>query len=113
VCPVTDITFALSAQPVINAADVSCTFRDVNFTSASSGNWDFDLVANPQTTAGASVITQYTTFGRKNITYSGEVYTGFFNVPIDANSYIPDIATTADNLWGGYVYLMSGFCGKF
>jgi len=95
VFPVTDLTFNLSGQPVINAADVSCTFRDVNFTSASSGNWDFDLVATPQTTSGVNVITQYTTFGRKNITFSGNIYTGFFNVPIDANSYIPDIATNA------------------
>jgi gliding motility-associated-like protein len=91
----TDVSFNLSAQPVINAADVSCTYRDVNFTSGSSGNWDFDLVANPQTATGASVITQYNTFGRKNITYSGQVYTGFFNVPIDANNYIPDISTNA------------------
>jgi hypothetical protein len=41
------------------------------------------------------VVTQYTSFGRKTITYSGNVYTGFFNVPIDANNYIPDISTNA------------------
>lgn len=90
-----DVTFSLTAQPVINASDVSCTYRDVTFSSASSGTWDFDVVSNPQAGNGASVITQYTTYGRKNITYNANVYTGFFNVAIDANSYIPDIATTA------------------
>jgi gliding motility-associated-like protein len=95
VFPVTDLTFNLSAQPVINAADVSCTNRVVNFSSAASGNWDFDVVSAPQTATGAAVQTTYSTFGRKTITYNGEVYNGFFNVPIDDNSYIPDISTTA------------------
>ncbi len=90
-----DVAFNLSAQPVITVDDVSCTYRNVTFSSASSGSWDFDVVATPQTGTGTSVVTQYTTYGRKNITYNSEVYTGFFNVAIDANSYIPDIATNA------------------
>lgn len=93
--PVTDIAFNLSSQPVINVADVSCTNRDVTFTSPSSGNWDFNVVSSPQTATGASVITRYSTFGRKTITFNGNIYEGFYNIPIDDNSYIPDITTTA------------------
>ncbi|MDB5284002.1 MAG: hypothetical protein JWO06_3077, partial [Bacteroidota bacterium] len=95
VVPTTDVSFNLAAQPVIKGADVNCTFRNVNFTSAATGNWDFDTVSVPQTTSGSSVNTMYSSAGRKNITYSGNVYDGFFNVPINANSYIPNITTTA------------------
>ena len=111
--PIADIAFNLAAQPVINADDVSCTYRNVNFTSAASNNWNFDLVASPQTAVGASVITQYTTFGRKNITYGANTYTGFFNVPIDANSYIPDIATNATQLSPDTFFLCQGSSADF
>ncbi len=93
--PGTDLTFNLSGQPVINVNNVACTYRDVTFSSATSGTWDFGAVSAPQTGNGASVITQYQTFGRKDITYNGNVYAGFFNVPIDANSFIPNITSTA------------------
>lgn len=111
--PVTDLTFNLSAQPVINAADVSCTYRNVNFTSAASGNWDFAAVSTPQTATGASVTTQYNTFGRKDITFNANVYQGFFNVPIDANSYIPDITTTATQFNGDTFILCQGSSANF
>ncbi len=110
--PTTDIAFNLS-QPVINAANVSCTNRPVNFTTASSGNWDFGIGGAPATATGAAVTTQYTTFGRKDITYAGNVYTGFFNVPIDANSYIPDISTSADPFNGDTFILCLGSSANF
>ena len=111
--PIADVAFNLSAQPIINAADASCTYRNVNFTSGTSANWDFDVVSAPQTAAGTSVNTQYTTYGRKTITFSGNTYTGFFNVPIDANSYIPDIVTNATHLNGDTFFLCQGSSADF
>ncbi|MFN8298884.1 MAG: gliding motility-associated C-terminal domain-containing protein [Chitinophagales bacterium] len=113
VSPITDVTFNLAAQPTINVADVSCTYRNVNFTSAASGSWDLGANSTPQTPTGASVNTQYTAFGRKDISYSGNVYQGFFLVPIDANSYIPDITTTAQHLNGDTFFLCLGSTANF
>ena len=90
-----DSMFNLSGQPTINVNDVNCTNRPVNFSSGASGNWDFGTVSIPPTATGASVNTMYTTFGRKNITYNANSYIGFFNIPIDNNTFIPQITTTA------------------
>lgn len=112
VFPATDLSFDLN-QPVINVQDVSCTFSNVNFTSASSGAWNFGTSSTPATANGANVNTQYTTFGRKDITFSGNTYLGFFLVPIDGNSYIPDILTSAQNLNGDTFILCRGSTANF
>lgn len=90
-----DTTFNLSGQTVINVDNVNCTYHTVTFSSAASNNWGFGSGSNPTTGTGASSQTQYSTFGRKDITYAAQNYTGFYNVPIDQGSYIPSITTTA------------------
>lgn len=109
----TDVSFNLSSQPIINVDNVNCTYRTVTFTSGTSGNWDFGNGASPQTNTGSSVTTQYTLFGRKDITYSGNTYAGFYNVPIDANSFIPQINTTATLLSGDTFILCLGSMANF
>lgn len=110
--PVTDIAYNLN-QPVINVQDVSCTYSNVNFTSSSSGAWDFGASSNPPTANGASVNTQYTAFGRKDISFSGNSYQGFFLVPIDGNSYVPDIVTSAQQFNGDTFILCQGSAANF
>lgn len=90
--------FNLSAQPVITVSNTNCTFRNIDFSSSSSGAWDFGTGATPPSGNGANVNTQYTVFGRKDITFSGNQYTGFTIIPIDADSYIPEITTSATQL---------------
>jgi gliding motility-associated-like protein len=110
--PTTDLTFDLN-QPVINVQDVSCTYSNVNFTAASAGTWDFGSASNPQNSNGANVNTQYTTFGRKDIVYAGNIYKDFFLVPIDGNSYIPDIVTSAQQFNGDTFILCKGSAANF
>lgn len=110
--PVTDIAFDLN-QPVIQVEDISCTNTPVNFTSASSGNWGFGSASSPATATGASVTTQYSVFGRKDITYSGNNYSGFFLVAIDAGTYIPDILTSAQQHNADTFVLCQGAAANF
>ena len=93
-----DYAFALSSQPAITASNTNCTFRDITFSSASANTWNLGNGANPQTGNAASLTSQYSTFGRKDIAYGANNYTGFTIIPIDANSYVPDIATTASQV---------------
>jgi gliding motility-associated-like protein len=113
--PSIDIVFPLAAQPVVNVTDVTCTYRNATFNEQSntSGNWDFGAVASPQTASAVAPVTQYTTFGRKNITYNANVYTGFVNVPIDASSYIPVISSSAQVLNGDTFIVCAGSSANF
>lgn len=110
--PVTDIAFDLN-QPVIQVEDISCTNTNVNFTSAASGNWGFGSASSPASATGASVNTQYSVFGRKDITYTGNNYTGFFLVAIDAGTYIPDIVTSAQQHNADTFVLCQGASANF
>lgn len=87
--------FPLATQPVITAANVSCTNRPVNYTAASAANWTFGNGATPATANTAGAAPSYTNIGRKNITYNGEPYTGFVNIAIDSAAYKPNIGSTA------------------
>ncbi|MDX2002457.1 MAG: hypothetical protein SFW35_08490, partial [Chitinophagales bacterium] len=87
--------FALSGQPVINVSNVSCTNNDVTFSAANSSNWSYGSGSNPSTGSGASVITQYTTTGRKDVVFSANNYAGFANIAINNATFLPDITTSA------------------
>ncbi|CAN5177672.1 hypothetical protein BH09BAC1_BH09BAC1_01170 [soil metagenome] len=92
VAPVTaSYNFNLVAQPTINVTNVSCTLTDVTYSSGSSNTWNYGGGAAPATGTGTSVITQYSTTGRKNITYGANAYTGFGNIAISNAAFVPDI----------------------
>ncbi len=79
-----DANFSLSGQPTILVQNISCTNTNLNYTSASSDTWDFDLVSNNATPATSpSAITSttaYSTVGRYSVSFGANNYTGFHNV---------------------------------
>ncbi len=93
-----DTSINLVSQPTINVANISCTYRNDTFTTAVAGAWNAGSGATIATSNGTQHITQYTTIGRKNITYGGNIYTGFVNMAIDASTFLPDLQTTASVL---------------
>jgi gliding motility-associated-like protein len=97
-----DINFNLAAQPVINVTNVSCTNTPVNFTTAVANAWDFGSGSTPQTDNGDAVVTQYSTTGRKNITYNSNLYSGFYNVATSGVNSSPNIQTTVPLINGTY-----------
>lgn len=100
--------FNLAAQPTITVDNTSCTNVDVNFTSASSSNWDFSPNATPANGSGNSVITQFSTVGRKNIVFNNNTYTGFYKAFIDNATFFPEITTTANPLGNDSFYVCAG-----
>jgi gliding motility-associated-like protein len=103
-----DITFNLVAQPVITVENISCTQTPVGYASANAANWDFGAGATPQTANAAAGSPIYTSVGRKNITYSGNVYNGFHRIAIDNNSYVPEIQTTANPINANTFWICAG-----
>lgn len=83
--------FNLAGQPTITATNISCTLTDITYASAASNNWNYGSGAAPATGTGASVVTQYSTTGRKTITYGANGYTGFANIAISNAAFLPDI----------------------
>ncbi len=92
-----DTVFNLAAQQVINVSNTSCTNTQVTFNHSQGvqGAWSFGADANPQTGNASPSNTEYTTIGRKDITFNNDSYTGFVNIAIDQASYVPEILTSA------------------
>ena len=86
--------FNLAAQPVITMDDIACTETAINFNAPSSNNWTFDAGSNPAAAVGQAALTQYTSLGRKSITFGPAQYVGFSNILLDA-LLIPQFNTSA------------------
>lgn len=111
--PVTlDSNFNLTAQPVIEVENISCTYTDINFTSPSSGSWNFGSTSTNPTPSGANVITQYNAIGRKDVVFSGNTYSGFIQISF-SGTVIPDINCSADTLPTGEYLLCKGSSTDF
>ncbi|MCW3124408.1 MAG: hypothetical protein JWO03_66, partial [Bacteroidetes bacterium] len=108
-----DSLFSLVAQPTIFAANISCTNRDDTLSSASSGNWTAGAGSAPPSGIGTSLITQYSTTGRKDIGYSGNTYDGFVNIALDQSTFIPVIASSAPVLNTDTFWLCKGSTSNF
>lgn len=89
-----DIAFNLGGQPKIDMENVTCANTDVDFIASASNLWNLGPGASPQITTGATVTTQYSNTGRKDITYAGNTYAGFANI-ILSNAVEPEATTTA------------------
>lgn len=90
----TNITFNLTAQPIINAENISCTNTDIDYSSASSNTWNYGSASTPSSGSGATTTTQYSGLGRKDIQFGSDTYTGFINITLDGVTD-PDINCTA------------------
>ncbi|MCX7606636.1 MAG: PKD domain-containing protein, partial [Bacteroidia bacterium] len=92
-------SFGLSSQPVITVSDIACTNTDVNFAAGSSAAWNFGAGATPATATTNSQNVQYSSTGRKTITYSGNTYTDFWNILIPNQT--PTITASATSICPG------------
>jgi gliding motility-associated-like protein len=108
-----DSTFGLAAQPTITVDNVNCTFRTVTYTTPSPAAWTLGTGAVPPTGNGSPVTTQYNTFGRKDINLGANLYAGFGYIAIDANSYIPNISTSATRFNGDTFIICQGAVADF
>ncbi|MCB0540903.1 MAG: SprB repeat-containing protein, partial [Bacteroidetes bacterium] len=81
--------------------DISCTATNIGFSAGSSNNWNFGAGSSPTTATGASINTQYSTLGRKNITYASNSYVGFANIILDSQVG-PTFTTSAPFVQGQY-----------
>ena len=90
----TPTPFDLAGQAVITMDDIACTETDMDFNAANAQNWTFGAGSNPSNLNGASVTTEYTTLGRKDVTYNAGGYTGFSNIVLDAQ-LLPTFVTSA------------------
>ncbi len=98
----TSITnFNLSAQPIITVADISCTGTNVNFATSDAAphNWNFGAGADPANSTTSPQNVQYSTTGRKTITYDDYVYTDFWNILI--SNAAPTITASATSICVG------------
>ncbi|GIV32520.1 MAG: hypothetical protein KatS3mg031_0055 [Chitinophagales bacterium] len=100
VLAISNTTFNLSAQPVIQAENITCARTDMDFTAAASATWDFGQDAVPQASTGAIVTTQFTTIGRKDVTYGSDTYTGFVHIAIDNTTFLPEITVSGATVVG-------------
>jgi hypothetical protein len=93
--------FNFSAQPIITVADISCTGTAVNFATSDAAphNWNFGAGATPATSTNSPENVQYSTTGRKTITYDGYVYTDFWNILI--SNAAPTITASATSICVG------------
>ncbi|MEN2993661.1 MAG: hypothetical protein ABDH91_08950 [Bacteroidia bacterium] len=92
-------SFGLSSQPVITASDIACTNTDVNFSAANSAAWTFGAGATPATANTNNQNVQYSSTGRKTISYSGNTYTDFWNILIPNQT--PTITASATSICPG------------
>ena len=105
--------FNLPAQAVISCANISCTNTNDTLSSAASGNWTTGAGASVASGTGTSLVTQYTTVGRKNIGFNADVYTGFVNIAINQASFIPTIQSSAPVLHLDTFWLCQGSAANF
>ena len=89
--------FNIAGQPTILSTDVSCTYKDVDFSASASAGWSFGANANPTTATGTNVTTQFTNVGRYDIGYGTNTYEGFYYAGFDG-LLIPEIANTANQV---------------
>lgn len=81
--------------------NIACVNTNITYSSGVSLPWDLGSGASPQNITGASVTTQYSTTGRKNIIYGADTYTGFANI-IQNGATIPVAGTNAPLVSGNY-----------
>ena len=93
--------FGLAAQALITMDDIACTETDINFNGPSSDNWTFGSGSNPSSATSQNTLTEYTTLGRKDITFGANQYIGFSNIVLDAQT-IPQFNTSAPLVSGVY-----------
>ena len=105
--------FNLPSQPTIFCANISCTYRNDTLSSATSGAWTAGSGATVPSGSGTSLITQYTTTGRKDIGYNANSYRGFANIAIDQSSFIPVIQSSAAVLNPDTFWLCKGSTANF
>jgi gliding motility-associated-like protein len=105
--------FNLVGQPTITTSNTTCTYRYDTLASALSGTWDAGTIATNEFGTGVQQITEYNDVGRKDITYSGNVYTGFVFIDLDQSTFIPSIASTAPVLNGDTFYVCQGSTANF
>lgn len=108
-----DTLFNLIAQPTITTTNTTCTYRYDTLASANSGSWDAGTIATNEFGTGTKQITEYNDIGRKNITYSGNIYSGFVFIDLDQSTFIPSIASTAPVLNGDTFYVCQGSTADF
>jgi hypothetical protein len=103
--------FNLAAQPVIGVSNVNCTNVNVNYTTAASVDWDFDVASNfaspPTATATNNTNTQYSQIGRYSVQAGAQTYTGFHNISFDG-AITPVIQTNATQIGTDTFQLCAG-----
>ena len=79
---------AISGYPVITASNISCTNVGIDFTTTDgTPDWNFGAGATPATGSTSPFNdVQYSSTGRKDITESTNLYTGFVNIIMAAPS---------------------------
>lgn len=106
---ITSITnFNLAAQPVINASNTTCTNVNATFTAGSSAAWNIGSGGTPVSSVGIAHTGQYATTGFKDISYSGNIYTGFMNILINGSALVPTFTTTATQYGADYHVCVGG-----
>lgn len=108
-----DSSFALSGQPTITAQDISCTNHDDVLSSAASGTWNTGTGATVPSGTGASITTQYTTTGRKDIIYNANTYSGFVNIALNQSTFVPVIQSSAPVLHTDTFWVCKGSTANF
>lgn len=93
--------FNLAAQPTIRMEDIACTETVMNLSQTVSNSWSFGAGSTPNTANGALVSTQYSSIGRKNISYGANAYTGFANIILDSQ-VLPTFNLSAPFVQGQY-----------
>jgi gliding motility-associated-like protein len=67
--------------PVISVLNSGCINQTILFEAPIAGNWDFGTNAAPATANGVSTVqVEYSSLGRKTITYNGTVFTDFIDI---------------------------------
>ncbi len=84
----------LSAQAEIKVDNTACTNTNMDYTVAGVDTWNLGTGATNPTPTGSPVTTQYSSIGRKDITYGADTYTGFTSINL-AGSADPVINTSA------------------
>ena len=108
-----DTIFNLVVQPTIFATNISCTLKNDTLSSANSAAWTTGAGATVPSGNGTNIITQYTTIGRKDIGYSGDIYSGFVNIALNQSTFVPIIQSSASVLNGDTFYVCQGSSTNF
>ncbi|MDX1909347.1 MAG: T9SS type A sorting domain-containing protein [Bacteroidia bacterium] len=94
-------TFNLAGQPTIRMDNISCVNTNVTCYSAASNLWNLGTGASPQIVTAQNPVTSYSSIGRKDIEYAGNIYEDFGNIILN-DALLPDAATTAPLVSGVY-----------